>query len=673
MKTALRFAVVCTFLVSVSLLRSSQGADWPPISPDDLKMTGIAEQPGARAVILDREEIDDDMNNFHATSERIKILTEAGRELANVEVPYLRRGFAISDVSGRTIHSDGTVVTFEGKPFDKTVVRGNGLRVNVKSFTLPDVQVGSIIEYRYTLRYEDHRLLPPEWEVQTDLFQRRAYFKFIPFQNHGNMYIKLAHDQIANGIAWTAFLGNGAQPQRHDSPTSTITTSHTASSWIDLSVKNTPALIEEPFMPPSRMMKMRVYFYYQQSLKMEDYWKSEGKFWNKDVENFVGKTRGIPEALAKIIAPNDTSEQKVQKIYSFVSHLENVDYVPERSKQENKVLELKPNKGAEDVLEHGSGTHDELNRLFVAMVRQAGIPASLIWVPDRSHDVFIKEYLSTSQLDAEIAIVELGGKDVFLDPGTKFAPYGTVDWRYTGVEGLRQSAKGAEFGRTDPPQYSQSVTTRFARVSLDEQGVLTGTISLFFKGDAALWRRQEGGKTDAEGRKKMLEEELKRIVPGNAEISVTNSPDWENPEKPLIAQYHVSFPFAVPAGKRLMLPQHLFQVNEKARFSSATRTYGIYFHVPWQEADEVHITIPSGMEIESLAPDDTVKLKYAFYEVRQKQESPTQLYSRRDFVMGGAVFTPDEYKEVKSFFDKVKADDDQPALVRLSANVATAK
>jgi hypothetical protein len=77
------------------------------------------------------------------------------------------------------------------------------------------------------------------------------------------------------------------------------------------------------------------------------------------------------------------------------------------------------------------------------------------------------------------------------------------------------------------------------------------------------------------------------------------------------------------------------------------------------------------MQVENLAPDDTVKLKYAIYQVQQKQEAPNQIFSRRDFVMAQGVFTPDQYKELKDFFDKVKADDDQPALVRLGQSVAT--
>lgn len=386
----------------------------------------------------------------------------------------------------------------------------------------------------------------------------------------------------------------------------------------------------------------------------------------------MGKKRGVDEAAAKLVLPSDTAEQKVRKMYSFVASLENTQYTPERSIQENKVLELKPVKGAEDVLDNHGGTHDELNRLFVAMVRASGVPASLIWVPNREHDAFLKEYLSTSQLEAEVAVVQLNGKDVFLDPGSKYCPYGILDWRYSGVQGLRQSPKGADITETSAPQYTQSVITRLARISLDEHGVASGTVSLMFKGSTAMNLRQDGGRTDAEGRKKLLEDEARSVLPGDNQISLSNSPDWDDAEAPLVAQFHVTFPFAVAAGKRLMLQQQLFQVNERSRFPANERKNAVYFHLPWQEADEVHITIPAGMEVESLAPDDMVKLPYAVYKVQHKKEAANMIFTRRDFIMGQGIFLPNEYKDIKTFFDKVKADDDQPALVRFSQSAAVA-
>src|SRR5439155_11599897 len=147
--------------------------------------------------------------------------------------------------------------------------------------------------------------------------------------------------------------------------------------------------------------------------------------------------------------------------------------------QDSPADEKNKKRGVKDVLSQGGGTHNELNRLFVALVRAAGIPASLMWVTDRSEQAFIKEYLSTDQLDGEIATVTIDGKDVFLDPGTQFCPYGLTDWRYSAAMGLRQKSNGTDFGETPALDYKQSLTTRKADVSFDEKGLITGTVSLF--------------------------------------------------------------------------------------------------------------------------------------------------------------------------------------------------
>ena len=103
----------------ISLVSACAAADWPPITPEEQALKDVEEQPGAPAVILERQEIADDLNNYHSTYKRIKVLTDAGRKEADVELPYNRNGFSISEISGRTVHPDGTVIPFEGSPSTK--------------------------------------------------------------------------------------------------------------------------------------------------------------------------------------------------------------------------------------------------------------------------------------------------------------------------------------------------------------------------------------------------------------------------------------------------------------------------------------------------------------------------------------------------------------------------
>jgi len=651
-------SVFCLFAFSAISAR----ADWPPLDPADLAMKSIPQHPGAPAVILLREENDDDHLHFHSTYERIKILTEDGRKYADIQLPYNRHGFRIDSISGRTVHADGSAIPFEGKPFDKTVVKGHGFSYQVKAFTLPDVQVGSIIEYRYSLRYDDNSELSPEWDVQRELFQKTASFKFIPFDfSSSSTYLIVGHGQTATGLAWTSYV-----PSKDYLPQESKGLRTHA---VELTAHDIAPYVEEPYSPPARSAKWRVSFYYTAGSKEEEYWKTESKFWNKEVDGFLDHRNGASETLARITTAADNPEQKVRKIYAFVAALENRSYIPARARQEEHALEIRPNKNAADVLEQRSGYHDELNRLFAALVREAGLPASMMLVPDRSENFFDPHFLNTNQFDGEIAIVQLNGKEVFLDPGTKFCPYGILNWRYGGNQGLRQgSGKGAEFVTAPLSNYNEAMTQRVARIKLTEDGKYEGTVTVGFGGLEALNRRSAAGLTDAEDRKKSLEDDVKQWLPGGSEISLTKIPRWDDTESMVAAEFKVSGPLATSAGKRWLLPAHFFQVNEVAKFPSTQRTNPIYFYYPYREIDEVRIALPATMEMESLPQDDNIKRDYAIYKTTNKMESPNVIFSRRDLMMGGMAFPATEYAGVKEFYDKVKTGDDQPAMVKASTH-----
>src|SRR4051812_6706921 len=129
---------------------------WITPTPEELSMTSEPQAAGAKAIYLNREEITEDSLHMWRKYARIKVLTEGGKDLANVEVTQFNNsddgfGYKIVAVAGRTIHPDGTVIPFTGAPFEKVLEKSQGLKVAAKVFTLPAVEVGSIIEYRYEL------------------------------------------------------------------------------------------------------------------------------------------------------------------------------------------------------------------------------------------------------------------------------------------------------------------------------------------------------------------------------------------------------------------------------------------------------------------------------------------------------------------------------------------
>jgi hypothetical protein len=438
----------------------------------------------------------------------------------------------------------------------------------------------------------------------------------------------------------------------------------------DLDVTNIPPYVEEEHMPPALPYKYYVRFYYRAIANSDQFWSQEGKYWSQDVNHFMGKKGGIAETVASITTPSDTPEQKVKKIYAYMAKIDNLSYRPQRTEQEQKVLGQRENRGAEDVLRQQIGDRDDITRLFVAMVRAAGIPAWVMVVTDRSETLFEPNYLAVDQLDAEIAIVRLNDKDVFLDPGTRFCPYGILNWRYSATKGIRQTANGGtELAQTPAPDYMMALTKRVARLSLNEHGEVQGSMAVGFFGQEALSRRLEGLHTDDVGRTKILEDEAKSWLPADAQISMTNAPDWNAPDAPLVVEYKVSSPMLMSAGKRVLLPVNVFEYNRPPMFPHNDRVHPIYFEYPNATLDDVKIALPDGLQVEDLPASVSTKLDYAIYKADRKQEKNV-ITSTRNLAIANFVIGPSDYKAVKGFYDKVKEYDDQQVLLKRATNAA---
>ena len=159
MNRARRFWYGLTLVLSLCVplaYSTSAGDDWLPIPPEDLALKDNPAQTGAHAMILYRESA---VNEKYASTDgayiteyvRIKVFTKEGTDEGNVEIPFRKESADIKDIRARTIHSDGSIVNFEGKPFEKTVEKRSGEKFLAKTFSLPDVQPGCIIEYKYRI------------------------------------------------------------------------------------------------------------------------------------------------------------------------------------------------------------------------------------------------------------------------------------------------------------------------------------------------------------------------------------------------------------------------------------------------------------------------------------------------------------------------------------------
>jgi hypothetical protein len=80
-----------------------QAAQWLPVTAQELQMTDEPQAPKASAVLLYRQVDRDDNISEERDYLRVKILTEEGRQYANVELVFDSTWESILDIEARTI------------------------------------------------------------------------------------------------------------------------------------------------------------------------------------------------------------------------------------------------------------------------------------------------------------------------------------------------------------------------------------------------------------------------------------------------------------------------------------------------------------------------------------------------------------------------------------------
>jgi hypothetical protein len=615
-------------------------------------MTAEPAAPNASAIFLYREETSDDKLHMHSVYVRLKILTEAGKKYAEVEIPYERRSYSITDVSGRTIHSDGSVVPFTGKPYDKMLRKTATYNIQQKVFSMPDAQVGSILEYRYKLRYNDNWVLPPTWYIQSVLYLRKAHYRFVPF---GGAEIIGERGAPAGTLMWIPMLPKGDVVKAvHDT--------------YEVDVENIPPEPDEEYLPPLHSLTYRVYFLYTSYRTQAEFWKNEGKYWSKQADRFIGPGPGVRAVVGQLTLPADSQDQKLRKLYAAVMSYENTDFTREHSQQEDKAEGLHSIKTTDDVLARKRGSSDEMAMLFVAMARAAGMKAYLMGITNRDSEIFNPNVLSMSQLDDDIAIVNVDGKDQFFDPGQRFCTYGQLHWKHTMAGGLRQIDGGTAFGQSPLGMYMDSKTTRVATLTMDDQGQIGGVVRLGYTGVEALKWRQAALKTDQTEVEKDMEEDLRRLLPGGLTVKLEKTFYLDDPSKQLVANFHVEGPLANATSKRLFVPAEIFEANTKPMFTQAKRETPVYFHYAYQCVDQVSITYPQAVTVESMPKQDQIAMMKLAAMRLDSQNKGNTLTVTRTFALAEIIFKPDEYDQLRAFYSKVGSKDQEQTILKVAAH-----
>jgi hypothetical protein len=684
--------------------RAQELLQLPPLSSSDLALQDNPASPGAPAIILYMGVETDNTKSTEVYSFRIKVFTDEGRKYAIVEIPYWEKLSRVEEIHARTISTDGKVHEFDGEILDQEMVKSRKLKMNIKILALPDVQVGTIIEYSYKLEFKEgvpkvfrdsapqfyiHNYVYPaaNWTLQRNLFLCHGSFVLRPVNaaNIREFEIPLS-DKVAQKREPHIYSSN-PMAQGFSFPVK-----FQPDGAVTLQVDNIPAYEQEQFTLPEESLKARVDLYYAVGFTdPERFWIDVGERRADIYEPFMDRPKAMQKEIGQLLSPGDSDDAKLRKIYARVQSIKQADRDGTKSEKEFKQENLRANKSVEDVLSRGYAFGHEANLLFVALARAAGFRAFPILVTSRQTGVFRKDLPDERQLNAMVVLVQsnrpsadipasrintadsVQGKTVqYLDPGTPFCPFGHLPWYESGTQGVMIAYRGVQIGGVPYIEAGDALTQLDADLQLDTQGSIRGRAQVDFRGQEAWVWRDWAISNDEVKRREGLEDYLKAKLPPSASVRLLSASGWDTSEGSLHAQYSVEIPeIASSTGKRLLLPLGIFHTNAKNPLDSARRVHPVVFQYPYQAEESVHIQLPPDLPLEALPPAFKSDQNAAYFEISaQKADGCATVH--RLLRIAESKFAAPEYPNLRLFYDKTLEGDSQQIVLR-KVDTATAR
>lgn len=583
---------------------------------EELEMTVDPKAPGAPAVFLYREELMDNSNHFQSSYARIKVLTELGKEWATVEVPYEPEIDALPNIQGRTIHPDGTIIPLEGKAADLLLVKAKGVNLKVATFNLPSVEIGSILEYRWTKPQtrvkaagsESSYFIAaetagrrPEWDVQQDLFVHKEHFHYNPVTR---LREAIAGDlENRNPARWMKAWSSAFLLYKENLPPGFHVVQSIDRTYT-LDITDVPPIHHEAYGIPLDSLRYRVYFYLTPYTAAEPFWSSEHERWLKELNQFAAITPAIRDAAKQITDGADSAGAKARKLYEAVQSLDNTDFAPVRSEAERQKHHVNSEPGnVEDIWTEKSGNRNDLAALYLAFARAAGLEAFAMQVSDRSKRIFDPNLLTLQQLDALLVVLRIDGKDVYIDAGEKLCPFGQLRWTHTIAGGLREDVKGPVYTPANAAQ--SAVTAASTELTVDKNGAIAGEVKFLITGPEALHWRQLFIASGMDETLKQFNEFLRDSLPAGVESDTPDLQGLDSTAINLTAVVRVSGQLGSTTSNRLLLPAVFFSQSAPLQLvAEEKRESPIDLHYAEQLIDDVVYHLPDGFRIES-APQST--------------------------------------------------------------------
>ncbi len=611
--------------------------------PDDLvKMTIYDKDPTAEAVVLCdygdvRYEIFSDKYQLvYVYRKRIKILKTEGIDRGTV-VFYQTQDERLSDTRAYAYNMVNGKV--EKTKLEKSAIFKKKLNKNNTEikFTIPNVKVGTVIEYEYektTPYFADI----PNWIFQEDIPVEWSEFRTaIP-----NIFdfVKLPQSNYPFHIKEEGTRDDG-QGTSAQGITFNYKTFYTR--WVQ---KDVPAFKKEEFMACVRdnLSKLEhqlagitrggIYEPYMSS------WETlVGALMESEVfGGYISKRTSIKEIVKALTKDKNTKQEKILEIFQYVKF--NIKH--------NGSNGIGSEMSIKEVLEKKTGNTAAINLLLVAMLVEANINAHPILLSTRENGMVNVGYPRISDFNYVIAHAMISDEeDYLLDATDPLYALDIIDPdALNGLGLLILPSKNTAWVTLQTKKSTKSSVVMVDNLELNTQGTITGKSKGKFIGYEAVRRRKIALKNEKNKDEATIKNEKNKFT-------YTNLKELE---KPLEGERTLEINDKAQINGDLIYLSPLLEYTLKENpFKQEERKYRIDYTFTRDETYNIIITLPDGYKVDEIPKNLKLKsedgsLRFDFI-TQQLGENKLQIVSK--FIVGRAFYEPQEYKMLKTFYAQV--------------------
>lgn len=662
MQSVIRRLAILTLLTGfiTSAVAQPEPMTWGEIPPEHLDTDVYPADPTASAVVLGsygQVHFLENLTVIYEIHERIKILSEAGYDSATIELHYFPESNTqrVRNLEGQTFirEADGSVKRVELESRDIMEEEDGDYRV--VRFTLPALEPGAIIEYRW--RLESRRLSYfPNWYFQGSYPTLHSEFRAeIPTWLTFNMY-PVGDPEFSVEEMDVRELNLRDFPHRSSSARVNPRTASTYR-WV---MNNVPPIRDEEFIAAIRnhayAMRFQLTGYYQTSgihRQLSQDWNDVARYYLSH-RFFGGRIASPPQSLRRealrIVDGAEDLTEAVTRVYEFVR--ERMDWDGRFSRFSSRPLN--------HVFDARRGSSGEINLLLAGMLRSIHIEADPILISTRQNGFIISSLPSAAQFNHVIIGVMIDDAYVFMDATDPHRPINMLPPEALNHHGWLLARDNFRWIQIEPPRGTSGAMQ--LNVDLDEQGNISGTLAGRFGGYLALDLRRRLRSVNEDSRRGTAIVRDQNIETAGITVSGLEGDGAVTFEMDLSME-----DYARPMAHLLTFNPILLGRMDESPFRTPVRMYPVDFTYPRVNTYVATITLPDGYEVDELPapveismPDNSIA-----YQRTVTMMGDRQINVQRSYALRYTLFDPADYASLRDVYERIAAaDSDVVVLVR---------